>query len=306
MISDATGRYCLGSIAGDDGEAFLVRYDRRWRTIREVPLRSETQDVRVHVVEGRHAIAVIAHRREDDAYEVSVRGALRPHEPRAVGIFKAGKWDFLGDSQAWGDVPEHLVLSDSAGVQFLVRIADEPRVQELGDSLKARHAVDIPGSRLVVLACAGSFVVLDAHSGRQIRSIELKEKNPAPIVGVRGDELWVNDVDTMLKFDTLRFDIIDAAGSQVVDNNDGTIASWSFVANDELCLVVREAMGDAILLDAVTMAPVGHATFGAQDGPRSATLVGRNAVVALGTNNRVLRSRASRVKLPPASVADAP
>jgi hypothetical protein len=296
MITDESGRFALAPVGNR-----LWRYDGRWRT-------SDLIDVGespVYFSEGAAALAVTT--KEADHISVEVRIPESPDDVPASAIYDGTHWEFLGDSQFWAAVPDYVLLAEGDGQQML-RLADDAELDPLEGIGPVHQVVDVPASRLVMLAGAGIISVYDPIARRVLRHFELAEKNPQPVIRFHdADEVWINDLTTMLKLDAKKFEVIDAAGSETgISPSEageegekktalGRFEGWTFAAGNELCVVTRPELGDALVLDTVSMLPVAQATF-LTGAPIDATLVRRNILIATTADGLALRARVRKVK----------
>lgn len=282
----------------------LWQYDARWRKVQTLQPYGEAGFT---VVEGKHHLAVIAQSEAGGEIEVTVRSARSPEDVLATGRF-IDTWVFEGDSQAWAMVPEYIITTKQDGTKGLLRIADDAEIDPLEEFEPALEVVAVPNSRLVIIASSGAYTVYDPIAARAIRHFQLAGGNPEPTLRFRNnDELWVNDIDTMLKIETREFEeVLDAAGSDIEqEDTHGGFGRWTFAAGNELCVVTRPSVGDVLVLDVISMLPIARGVF-SNGVPVEAVLVGRNTVVAVDVDGRALRTRVKKVAInfEPAPEAD--
>lgn len=299
MILDETGRYALTQL----NESTLWRYDMRWRG---VTMHQPYGDNPITTVEGTHYVLVVHQANDGSDITATVRGPRDLEVVLASGTFNDGKWSFEGEVDYWEKVPEYIIVKRADGGPALVRLADDADIDPLEGFKSALRVSHVPDSRLVVIAGEGAYTVYDPIARRAIRHYELSGKNSNPYLRFRNaDELWINDTDTMLKLDTKKFQVVDAAGSETgsedVDQSKlppdlGNFGRWTFAADNELCVVTRPNMGDVLILDGVTMLPVGRGIFG-QVRPIDALLAGRNKIVAVDEKGFGHRARTRRVNI---------
>lgn len=295
VITDESGRYALTQL----NETVLWRYDRRWRS---VSMHQPFGDMPFTSVEGKHHLAVISQPNPGGEIAVSIRAVAHPEIVLATGTF-IDTWVFEGEPSLWALVPEYILISQKDGRTGLLRIADNAEIDIL-EGFDTPHAVaQVPNSRLVVLAGPASYTVYDAVAERSIRHFELAGGNQKPMLRFRNsEELWLNDVDTMLKVETKSFEVVDAAGSDVGEHTHvdtpteklGGFGRWTFAAENELCVVTRPNVGDVLVLDGVSMLPVARGIFN-RGLPIEAMLMGRNTIIATDIQGRPLRTRSRRV-----------
>lgn len=299
MISDTTQRYLLAKV-GDK----LWRYDARFRTYKFIPV---ADGAPFDVIEGNIALAVVVHDEEQDQIVVTVRAPKEPENALATGVFQDGKWSFIGDKQAWELVPEYILIPRSDVHSDLLRIEDGAEIDDLEDVDNVHDVVHIPNSRLVLLVREGSWLVYDPMTKKSFGNHELAGKEPKPQIRFRNkDEMFVNDVDTMLKVESKHFKVLDAAGSDVAHDTEdkaraGSFGQWTFAAGGELVVIPRPYLGDVLVLDAVSLLPVARGVF-RRGTPIDAMMIGRNTLVAVAPDGVPLRVRARRVKVPAETV----
>jgi len=294
VIVDDSGRYVLTQLNGTT----LWRYDRRWRSVETY---RPYGDVEFSVVEGKHHLATVSQPEAGGEIEVVVRSPKSPADALASAKY-IDTWLFDGDSPMWANVPEYVITRQKDGQNGLLRIEDDAEIDPL-EGFEGAHAIaQVPNSRLVVIAGPGAYTVYDPIARRAIRHYQLASGNQSPSLRFRNEEeLWLNDVDTMLKIETRQFEVIDAAGSEVehhveeeIPGKLGGFGRWTFAADNELCVVTRPNVGDVLVLDVVSMLPVARGVF-AKGVPIEAALVGRNTVVAVDAGGRPLRTRLKKV-----------
>jgi hypothetical protein len=296
VLLDESGRYALTQL----NESTLWRYDRRWRGVAAFQPHG---DAAVRVIEGTHHFLVVHQSEPGGEIEVTVRPAAAPEVVLATGRF-VDAWHFEGDSQAFGKVPDYVLVEQSDGSPALLRIADDAEIDALEGFDSVVDVAHVPDSRLVVISGVAAYTVYDPAISKAIRHFELAGGNPTPMMGFRnGEELWMNDTDTMLKIETRQFEVQDAAGSQIDASVDpetaeplGRFGRWTFAAGNELCVVTRPEMGDVLVLDGVSMLPVARGIFD-RSSPFDAVLSGRNSIVAVDARGKALRTRLRRVKI---------
>lgn len=240
MISDVRARRFLAASGGT-----LRSYDRRWWRTATVDLGAIAQASRVEIFEGVGHVMVVAHGANGEGPQV--RASVRAVEAASIEVASAGfdgaTWSFEGDHQVWAHVPEQLLVDagddeieragpvppaaagDAQGAtvararRALLRIADGATpiaLEGLGD---VRSALQVPGSRLVVLGAEQTVSVYDPVARRELRHLQVTSGGGVPSMRFRTpEELWVADGDTMLKLETARWEVIDAAGSQLQGN----------------------------------------------------------------------------------------
>lgn len=302
MITDPRHRYAT-FLATTESESELRRYDRILGTTRVLPLpvAEEGRRVSVSAQEGEHHLAVIAVDDETGEIDLTLRDAKHPDRIRTAGQFRQENWTFFGDVPLWGTLEQWLLLrSDSVE---LLRIEDEASRVPLPEIPEALSVAQLQGTRLVVVTAPQTLYVVDPVPGRVVRTVTLKGGGTHPIVRVRGEEVWINDADTMLKLDAVRFSVLDAAGSELEAGSTdaeplGVITDWGFVRGGELVVIVRQALHDVVVLDALTMHPVGHAVFPQHAALVAATLVGRRTILAKTTEGWLTTARLRKVPLP--------
>ena len=309
MIVSSDGLRAVAALEG----AGLWTYDRRRRRTAVV----DPTDGRPFLIrEGTGAFALLE--RVDGGARVTVRDVREPLEVLASADLDADAWRFAGDNRQWARVPEHVLLVDGDH-RRLARLADDAAVVDISELGPVHQVEMVPGSRLVVLAGPGALSVFDPVAGRELRHLQLAGGEQHPLVRFRnGEELWVNDVDTMLKIETRQWQVVDAAGSETAEGAEpraipvdpepvaageaedatasaGRFGGWTWAGDGELCVVSRPGTGDVLVLDAVSMLPVAHGLVGGA--PIDAALLGRNLVVAVEGDGGTRRSRARRVRI---------
>jgi hypothetical protein len=297
VIVDESGRYVSTQL----NENILWRYDRRWRS---VTMHQPYGDSVFTTIAGPHHFAVVNQPDAGGQIEVTLRPASDPAQVVATARF-VDTWVFEGEPQAWAWVPEYIVTRQADGSNGLLRIEDDAEIDSLEGFGAAHSIVGVPDSRLVIIGGPASYSVYDPVAGRTIRHFELAGGNQAPTMRFRnGEELWLNDVETMLKIETKQFEVVDAAGSEMgaqpgseATTHQGGFGGWNFAARNELCLVARPGLGDVLVLDAVSMLPVARGVF-KSGRPTEAMLLGRNSLVATDESGTALRTRLRKVPLP--------
>jgi hypothetical protein len=309
VIVDESGRYVHTQL----NETTLWRYDRRWR---KVSMCQPYGDKAFTTIDGKHHFAVVHQAEPGGEVEVTLRSAADPEAVLATGRF-VDTWIFEGEPKLWGRVPEYIITKQKDGNSALLRIEDDAEVDPLEGFESAHTVVAVPNSRLVVVGGAGSYTVYDPVAMRAIRHYQLAGGNQLPFMRFRNDEeLWLNDVDTMLKIETKQFEVIDAAGSDIGETEGpsegqtegpsegpiegpkelGGFGRWTFAAGNELCVVTRPNVGDVLVLDAVSMLPVARGVL-SRGLPLEAVLIGRNTIVATDVEGKPLRTRLRRVTI---------
>jgi hypothetical protein len=303
VIVDESGRYVSTQL----NENVLWRYDRRWRG---VTMHQPYGDSAFTTIDGLHHFAVVHQPEAGGEIEVTLRTAKDPATVLATARF-VDAWVFEGEPQLWGLVPEYVVTKQKDGTNGLLRIEDDAEVDPLEGFDGAHVVVGVPDSRLVVVGGPASYTVYDPVAARAIRRYELAGGNQAPSMKFRnGEELWLNDVDTMLKIETKQFEVIDAAGSETSETSEiadpadglpggagddsGGFGKWNFAAGNELCVVTRPEVADVLVLDTVSMLPVARGVF-KSGRPTEALLLGRNSIVATDVSGAALRARLRKV-----------
>jgi hypothetical protein len=295
VITDESRRYVLTQL----NPSTLWHYDRRWRRVSAYQPHAEDAFT---TLEGRHHFAVVHQPEAGGKIEVTLRSANAPTTVLATGRF-VDSWVFEGEAKLWGLVPEYLVTREKDGRNGLLRIEDDAEIDALEGFTSVNTIIGVPDSRLVIVGSPGSYTVYDPIAVRSIRHYQLAGGNQSPSMQFRNnEELWLNDIDTMLKIETKQFEVIDAAGSELdegveadtVVGRPGGFGRWNFAAEKELCVVTRPNVGDVLVLDAVSMLPVARGVF-KHGQPMEALLIGRNTVIATDANGEVLRTRLRRV-----------
>ena len=291
MIVDTSGRYLL---AHSDGQ--LWNYDARWRSTKMIELEAEGT---VFAAEGAGYLSLAE--TFGDITKVTVRSPARPEESLATGTFTEASWHFEGDPSLWASVPDYVIVPGDNDHPGILRVADGAEFDPLDGIGPIHQVIDVPESRLVLLISEGGMSVYDPVARSSVGRHDLAEQNKTPLARFRSsDEVWISDINTMLKLETKKFEPIDAAGSEAEGGADlsdgiGRFAGWTFAAGTELCVVTRPDMGDVLVLDAVSMLPVAQAVFTAGS-PVDAALIRRNVIVGRTLNGRTLRGRARKVK----------
>lgn len=298
MITDAKPRIVLAWKRIADAQIELLRFDSRWRSTRSFMACADKLSGYTHldVLEGNYHFAVIE-RGENTGLRITLRSVDHPDLCTATGEFQSGNWHFSGEHQQWANVPEYLLVREKFSYSVL-RIADDATTIDLDGIDDALGVIAVPNSRLLVISRIGGMSIFDVYAKRVIHTYRFKEHNPTPTIRFRGEELWANDVTTMLKLDA-KFAVIDAAGSELETEHDpthGAISSWTFAAGAELCLVTRPDMHDVVVLDTVTMLPVAHAVFPAWSRPKEAVLCGTRTVIGQLEDGSLVCQRLRRVR----------
>lgn len=301
MIADESGRYVLTQL----NDKTLWRYDHRWR---KVDTYEPYGDAGFSAIEGEHHVGLVSQPEAGGEIEVTVRSAKNPTGILATARFM-DTWVFEGQSQMWAAIPEYFLTQKKDGSRGLLRIADDAEIDPLEDFEAVLSVEAVPNSRLVVIASPGAYTVYDPIATRAIRHFKLAGENPTPRLRFRNnDELWVNDVDTMLKIETRQFEeVLDAAGSDIEPSDiepseigqegvHGGFGRWNFARENELCVITRPSVGDVLVLDAISMLPVARGVF-STGVPLDVILVGRNSVVAVDAGANLLRTRVKRVAM---------
>lgn len=298
MITDPGGRYLLTQLNSRE----LWHYDKRWRKYELLGFGDEKE---ARVYEGVHHLCSVVDTKPGEALTATVYSAEDPKNPIATAVFDNDKWTFEGDKQAWAWVPEYILVPLENDQQALLRIADNCELFNVSELGKVIDVVPVPDNRIVLLIGEGKFWVFDPISHRSFWSQQLAQANPRPVARFRNnEEVWINDLDTMLKLEAKKFEIIDGAGSDISDQGEahhGHFGRWTFAAQGELCVITRPSMGDVLVIDALSMAPVAQGVFRAS--PVDAMLVGRNTLVGVAEDGSPLRTRARRVPRQPRTAA---
>lgn len=294
MILDPLGRY-VGALSGTT----LWRLDRRWRRRSHFQLLAGPG----RVVAGAAAVLVVGD--DETSVTASVSRLDRPDLALALARWDGGGWTFDGDRAAWAQVPEYVLISRD-GRTALLRIADDAVIDPLDEvDYEVADVVVIPDSRLVVLTGGGRLTVYDAIAGRSVSRLRLAGGAERPTVRFRlgGDEAWVDDGDTLVKFDK-QWQVVDGAGSErppTATEPRATIGAWSFVRDGLACLVVRPVAGDVLLLDASTMEVIAIAS--PTHAPIDA-LLSNDHVITVDVDGRFRRTRLAAVDTPLAGPVD--
>lgn len=249
MISSDNFRYVVASTSNE-----LVRYDRRWKkTSRVAPCGGHEFDVR----EGKSHLLVVDST-DESRITLTVRAASDPSASVAEAAFDGEKWDFTGNSQAWAQVPEYLLINKDNKKSQILRIADNGELQTLHDLSGVQSITELPDSRLVILAGDGKLTIHDPIAAVSVAQFTLSGGNPDPIVHTKdsGKEVWVSDKDSLLRVNSRNWEVIDAAGSE-----GAPISYWEFGPAEDVCVVLRAEELNALVLDAQTMEPVAQHFF---------------------------------------------
>ncbi len=153
LIVDPGGRYVLTRSATGS----WLQHDRRWR--RSSPFRDPDVEVKAGAP-GYFRTAKFT----SEAISCSVCATSKAKDlPLSNGTFANGSWQFSGDVQAWANVSEYLLFPQVDGRAHLLRIADGAEIDPLEGLGVIERVVEIPESRLLVLAGEGHLTCAPMH-----------------------------------------------------------------------------------------------------------------------------------------------
>ncbi len=289
MIVDESGRYLLRQL----NSTTLWRYDRRWRRTQQL---SPFAGAEFSCVEGK--ARVLLARTVEGRLVTSVHGAVEPGTALASGVYENGKWTFTGDNQAWAHVPEYTFLSSDDAKRALLRIGDGAEPDPLEDVDGVTSVIDVPESRLVVLAGGGRITVYDPHSRHAGFRLSLPSASTAksdPRLRFRdgGKELWLNDFSSLLKLETRNWTVVDAAGfvADAEQQSSPLINEWTFTSDESAAVVCRSDQHSVGVVDTETLELITEISCNSE--PVDAVLIDER-VVATDNLGKVLRGRARR------------
>lgn len=221
-------------------------HDRRWRRSREI------FSPNTRIFQGNAGLALVQQAHEG-ATLCSVIEVASPNRVLASGTFSDG-WHFDGDSHAWAEVPEYLLVEGDER-PALLRIADEAELDLLEEIGRVDVVATIPGSRLVALAGEGRLTVWDPQTSKALAHMKLESETPHPYLSFRqeGRELLVNDAQTLVKLETKQWRPKDAAGSEA---EGPAIDYWSYDFGSDVCVVLPSKTGEVIVLSGETLMPI--------------------------------------------------
>jgi len=284
VITD--GRYLLRA----ESNTMLWRYDTRWRRTKRVPFGN---GLPFELYEGDGHALLVQH--IEGSILASVVGASDPSTTLATANYDGKVWAFAGDKSAWTSVPEYVLLppeGESTSASGLLRIADGALIDPLVDVVGVRTVTAVPKSRLVVLVGSGKVTVYDPNSGHAGYRFALANDAANPQVRFRkeGAELWINDVDTMLKIETRDWEVIEAAGPPSEAEIQAPIAQWVFADDESVACLLRPDENEVVIVDSSTLELVEAVSFKASP----VDVVRRNdKLVAVTGSGDVMRARLS-------------
>jgi hypothetical protein len=196
-----------------------------------------------------------------------------------------GDVELAGDAGAWRAVPRahvayHPETAEPACPYVLLLIGSEgasAEVQRLRWFCAAEgydldwqgllEAVELPDRPLILIPIqrSSSPVVYDPEAHEVVGHVSLAGRGGNPTLRFRGDELWADDYDTLLRLSARDLAVRDrrrlqgSAGATMQ-----FIGGWAFTRDGSLCAVARPYSADVVALDTRTFRVTHRAECGRQ------------------------------------------
>lgn len=183
-----------------------------------------------------------------------------------------------GDLRVWDQLPAAFTGYAFGDYQLiLTRLAGEDDVQTLewfDDSYDKGYqgiigAFEVPSTTLLIVSIQRDShpVLYDPETKKAIRKLSLADRGGNPSFQFRSSarELWATDYDSVVKLDGTTLAMKNVQRLQNAVRGVGMfIGNFCFDSGRDLCFIARPFSGDAVALDADTMAQVCRVEFGRQ------------------------------------------
>lgn len=266
MLLDASEARIVSSLGWVDG-ASLWCYDIEARRSFRVPV-ADTGYLALHA--GTRDHFAVAHHPDGGGFSVSVRSLRSPKSELTRASLVGTSVEMSGEVEAWANVPRayagyHPHPDQHDADYVLLWLAADGSTAELqwllwfnaaaGYDLDWQgivDAVEVPKSRLVLIPIqrSSSPAIYDPVKQELVGHISLAGRAGNPTLRVRGEELWADDYDTLLRLSCPDWKILDR--KRLEGGAGGTmqfIGDWAFTRDGTTCAVARPFSSDVVALD---------------------------------------------------------
>jgi hypothetical protein len=128
-------------------------------------------------------------------------------------------------------------------------------------------ATEVPDTSFFIISVQRDShpVLYDPETRTALRKLTLADRggNPAFQLRAAAHEFWAIDYDAIVKLDVKTLELISMKVVQDVDRGSRQfVGGFCFNSEQDLCLIARPFSGDAVALDAISMAEISRIPFG--------------------------------------------
>ena len=130
-------------------------------------------------------------------------------------------------------------------------------------------ATEVPDTSFFIISVQRDShpVLYDPETRTALRKLTLADRGGNPVFQLCGaaQEFWATDYDAIVKLDAKTLELISMKVVQDADRGSRQfIGGFCFTPDQDLCLIARPFSGDAVALDAISMAEVSRIRLGGQ------------------------------------------